>query len=254
MKKLLIVFLCINFFCLPSYGMITDEFAEKTLNKNLKIKQYEPSKLTDEFAEKTLSKNLKITSYSYIQISDDFAEKNTGKNNISKTNTIVEEILPNIKNIPNRRKIVIFDKANAQQIPIRIKNFYSTKQNLSEGDYIEFLTIKKINIKNQSFPEGSVIKARIENISPNQSMGIPADVIIGNFSINNIPLSGEIHITGANRTLWVYPSSIALSLLLGIGFAITPIRGGHAKIKPHKTFVIYAENIWFELLTKMKMS
>ena len=35
----------------PCYGMITDDFAETTLDKNLKIKLYKPKIYRDDFAE-----------------------------------------------------------------------------------------------------------------------------------------------------------------------------------------------------------
>ena len=81
------------------------------------------------------------------------------------------------------------------------------------------------------------LSARVELISPNQARGVPADIILGNFMLDNkIPLEGQIKATGANRSLWVYPASYLLSVFFFTGLFIYPIRGGHAKIKPKNIY------------------
>ena len=72
-------------------------------------------------------------------------------------------------------------------------------------------------------------------------MGVPADLVIGSFTLNGVPLGGEINKTGANRSLWVYPCMYGTLWFFGIGVLFIPIRGGHAKIKTTETYTLYAK-------------
>ena len=57
MKKLLILFVCINIFILPAFGIIEDDFVEMTLDKNLKIEKHSYENIEDTFAENNKNKN-----------------------------------------------------------------------------------------------------------------------------------------------------------------------------------------------------
>ena len=99
------------------------------------------------------------------------------------------------------------------------------------------VNIEDIKIKNKIYKANSIVKARVENVSPNGAYGIPADVVIGNFILEDkTKLDGEISLQGANRSLWVYPIGHFLTLCLGVGVLIYPIRGGHAKFKINKIY------------------
>ena len=63
-----------------------------------------------------------------------------------------------------------------------------------------------------------------------------------NFSIDGKRLAGEISKTGANRSLWLYPTIYMTTLFFGVGLLLIPIRGGHAKIKPQQTFTVYYQH------------
>lgn len=216
MKKIIAILLCLNIVFAPfCMAEITDDFVESSLNKNLKIKNHQ-----------------------YIPIDDNFVKLNK---NINPPKKFVEikEITPSMPKKKFSPRVVIFDN-NCKEIKVKIKDFYSTKNKLSEGDYIDFITINDIKIKDKLYPKNTIVKARIETISENGAFGIPSDVIIGNFSIDDTFLSGEIKKRGANRSLWLYPTVYVTSCFFGIGLLLIPIRGGHAKIQPKETFTLYS--------------
>lgn len=241
MKKIIAFLICVNFTFSPAYCEITDEFVNRTLDKSLKISQPENVIIQDTFAEKSLDKNLKIKPVSYSPITDTFAESNKAHGQYSAKIIDFEEIIPTVSNQNTAKKIVLFDTNNMISIPVRIKKAFTTKQNSQEGDYIEFETQNDVTLNKKHYPAGTTVMARIETISQNKAFGIPSDLVVGNFSLDGIPLAGEISEVGANRTLWLRPTVAALTVLLwGAGLLLIPIRGGHAQIKTTQTYTLYA--------------
>ena len=240
MKKFLTLFLCFNFLCAPAYCTITDDFAEKTLDKKLEIKRKKETAITDDFAEKSLNKELRIRKKKELFLSDIFAEKNPNKNTILKIEVNYDEKIPSVKNNKTNKKIVIIDESNMKAVKVSIKKYFTTKGKVDEGDYIEFETLNDITLNNKKYPAGSTVTARVETLSMNNSMGVPADLVIGNFSIDGIFLAGEISKTGANRTFWVYPCVYGLWWFFGLGLLFIPVRGGHAKILKSQIYTLYA--------------
>ena len=226
---------------MPAYSLITDDFADKSLDKNLKIKTIEYAEIEDTFAEQSLSKNLKIQNRSADKIiTDTFAEKNRAKNSINKPIVLLNEQIPEFdKNQISHKKVAVIDENDFLKIPVKIKNAFSTKQKVNEGDYLDFETISDISINNKLYPKGTIIKARVENVSMNDTVGVPADLTLGSFFLDEYPLQGEIKKKGANRMLWIYPAMCVCNVLCGIGLLLTLIRGGHAEIQPDETFELY---------------
>lgn len=214
MIRLFVLFLVSSLLILPSAGMIVDDFAEATLSKDLKIRKYEPPKIRDDFVE----------SKSYTPV--------------KRQNVRVTEILPNADSKIVQRSYHIISEEN---IPVRIcvREKFSTKQKREEGQIIEFETLDEVKIKNKIYPAGTVVKARIENISMNSTWGAPADFVIGNFSLDEKPLFGEITKTGANRAIWLHPLAVVATPFFGTGIWLMFIRGGHARIKPKEVFTVY---------------
>lgn len=242
MKKILAFIISLNFALMPAYCTISDDFADSSLDKTLKIKITSQKSVQDDFVQNSLDKNLKIRTYKYSPVVDNFGESNKNKNTAVKKYGLVQETLPKI-NEQNKiqRKIVITDINSGISVPIKICNNYSTKDKFDEGDYLDFKTTKEVLINQKIYPEGTPVKARIENVSKNLSWGVPADLVVGNFSIDNIPLAGEIEKTGANRSLWLKPCVICVSLLFfGAGVLLIPIRGGHAKIRTSQIYTLEA--------------
>jgi len=180
MKKLFALIILLNMVSMPVFGEIRDDFAEKSLDKNLKIK---PPK-----------------------------------------------------------KVIVINESTMTPVKVRIKKEFTSQGNVyQEGDTIEFELTEDVKIKNKQYPKGTTVKSRLETVSQNGAWGVPSDVVIGNFSIDGIPLGGEINKTGANRAFWVYPCAYVFNILPGLGYAFAPIRGGHAKVKPAQTYTLYAE-------------
>ncbi len=240
LKKTLAFIISFNILILPGFCTINDEFVEKTLSCDKKIKKIEKPTINDSFVEKSINKNLEIKKAKAVIITDTFAENNKNKNNHTKpTIDLKEDAITISQKQIVQQKTNTFNKEDAIPIKIRIKKYFTTKHKLEEGDFIEFETISETKIKNKTYPIGSTVKARIETISYNKSYGVPSDVVVGNFSIDNISLKGEISRTGANRTLWLYPVSYICTLFFGLGILLLPIRGGHAKIKQKQIYTVY---------------
>ena len=240
LKKYLAILISINILTLPAYCTISDDFVEKTLSNKQNIKILKQPIIKDTFVEQTIDKNLKHKAVKENIIIDEFAENNKNKNQYTRPNiSFYEEKIVISKELTQPRKFMMIDNENLIPIKVRIKNYLSTKQKIDEGDFIEFETITELKVKNKSYPVGTTIKARIETISYNKIWGVPSDLTVGNFSIDNTPLKGEINKTGANRSLWLYPTIYLTGFFLGIGFLLIPIRGGHAKIRPQQVFTVY---------------
>lgn len=241
MKKLLTLLLSFSIVIMPAYCAITDDFAEKNLDKNLKININTKKDITDDFVNNSLDKTLKIKNTEPKLIIDNFAENNKNKNGKIQKYGLVSEILPKAQ---ETKSIVINKNAYSDSlspVEVAIKKEFSTKQKVEEGDYLEFVTKSDINTGKHKFPKGTTVKARVENVSLNEAMGVPSDLVIGNFTINGVPLRGEINKVGANRSLWVYPCTYGLMFFFGAGLVFAPIRGGHAKINPTEVFTLYVE-------------
>ena len=198
--------------------LISDELIEN-LNPNLKIKERKETFENDDLV-KYLNQNLKISKTKVEPIKDDFIVQNLNTSKISRIN--------------KANKAINFDKT----IKISPKNFYSTKENLKEGKAIEFVLLDEIKINNKIYPKNSTITASVKNITQNSTFGLPSDLVIGNFQLQDLNFNSEFSIKGANRALWVYPAVYGLSCFFGAGLLFIPIRGGHAKLIPNKIYEI----------------
>ena len=199
------------------------------------------STVSDEFVENTLDKSLTIEKKSYTPIKDENIMVSDKKIEVKKRPVEYDEIIPAVKINSVKKKIVLYEEDEAKKVNVKIKTPISTKTKIDEGDYIDFETTEDVTINNKFYPKGTPVKARIETISLNQSWGVPADLILENLTVDDIPLSGEIKEIGANRSLWVYPLVYGTSWFFGVGVIFIPIRGGHAKIKPSKIYTLYLQ-------------
>lgn len=245
MKKLLITFICYNLLVMPAFCMISDSLVEETLDSSKPYPEAKVVNITDEFAEQSLNNYKPTIIRTRIIIIDSFAENNQAKNEPLLEKVDLHEFIPKHtgKDYANYKKSVIADRSNLKQIEIRIYRDLTTQDHsIDEGDYINFETVKPVKIGNKTYPKGTVVRARIETISQNKTHGVPADIVIGDFSIDNHKLIGEISKTGANRSLWVYPASYVGTCFFGLGAFLLFIRGGHAKIKTTEHFILQSEN------------
>lgn len=243
MKKFLITLICHNLLIIPAFCMISDSLADDVLDKTKPYPKPRVTNITDEFAEESL-KNCRPTKVRVRIITDEFAENNKAKNERLIGPIDLHEFLPKhtSRDYANYKKSVITDKSNLDKIELKICKRITTKsKKIDEGDFVEFETLSPTTIKNKTYPKGTIVQARIENISKNRPKGVPAEMILGNFVIDNHKLIGEIEKTGANRSLWLYPVSCVGSAFFGLGAFLLFIRGGHAKIKPSERFILHID-------------
>ena len=237
MKKLISGFICFNLFAIQSafaQTLFKDELAEK-LDKNLKIEYKKQPIIEDDFALKTLNQNLKVKKVLQSPIEDNLAKNLKPTLKINKTpKTPIEDIL-----VLKLKGEDVGSKFEESKIKIAPLNLYTTKRNLHEGDWIDFILAQDIKFKKTMYKKGTIIKARVETLSQNSAYGVPADLIIGNFTLpNKYVLNGTITKQGANRAIWVYPTGYILSFFFFVGLPIFAIRGGHAKLHPEKVYEI----------------
>lgn len=222
MKRIIALILCFNFLAEISFALIEDDFVNQTLDKNLFIKNKE-YRLIEEYIPRT---NKKIEVKNIILQNEDIPTHFKKE----KVKAVQKSLLSDFED-------------NKIPIKVKIKTPYSTKFSkngkLDEGDYLEFETVEDVEFKNKNYPKGTTLEARIETISQNQIYGVPSDIVIGNFELDNQLLEGEIKKQGANRALWVYPLSFGTSWFFGLGIALMFVRGGHAKIKPNEIYTLY---------------
>ncbi len=239
LKKLIALIISLNTLYLPAHCVIQDDFANTTLSKNLAIKNASKPVIVDDFAQNSLDKNKQIKTHKNIIIEDKFAENNKNKNTHAKPKIeIYDTPVKLTKNTTEKRARKFSTSTGGKAIKIKIKKRLSTKHEIDEGDYIEFETVSDVKIKNKTYAKGTAVRARVETISQNKIWGVPADLAVSNFSINGISLAGEINKTGANRSLWLYPTVYITTFCFGLGLLLIPIRGGHAKITPEQIYTI----------------
>ena len=240
LKKYLAILICFNILVLPAYCIIHDDFTEKTLSNKQKVTTIQQPIIKDTFVEKTISTKAKYKSVKNNIITDSFAENNKNKNQYTKpiVDFSEQKVVISQKTV-QPKKVAIINNENSIPIKIHSKKHISTKQKIDEGDLLEFETESEIKIQNKIYPAGTIINARVETISYNKIWGVPSDLIVGNFSLNEKRLNGEISKTGANRSLWLYPTVYVTTCFFGVGLLLIPIRGGHAKIKPKQTYTVY---------------
>lgn len=243
MQKYLISFICFNILSMPAFALINDDFVDSTLDKTKPYPAHIIKNITDDFADNNL-KNIPLTKREKPIIIDEFAENNNSKNTSLNQRIIINEVLPksNYKSLVYGKKEAVIDKIGMTPVQIRIKAKITSKFiKIDEGDYVEFETVKPVVINKKEYPAGTTVKGRVETISPNDMRGTPGDIVISNFEIDGIKMYGELAKTGANRTLWLYPTSIVFSAFFGLGVLLLFIRGGHAKITPAQVFTVYVK-------------
>lgn len=244
MKRMFCVFLLINFLFANSAfaSVFVDELANG-LDKKLKIEFVKTEKIEDEFALNYINQNLKIKKNIKVYFKDELAENLSKDLKIQKQKQDV--ITDNLVNYIDKSNVSVIAKNkidyNFEQGKIKVSPLkrYTTRTGLYEGESIDFALAQDIKIKDKLYKKGEIIKARVETVSKNMAYGVPADLVVSNFVLpDKTLLSGQIERQGANRALWVYPTGYILMPFFLLGAFIFPIRGGHAKLYPSKTYEV----------------
>lgn len=174
--------------------------------------------LDDELTGEKFNNAKEIREYNYIPYEDVI---NTG--NLKEPN--LQYTPENFENLYERIIVVS---------PVRHLSF----DGIRENDEIELKIVKdseKWNLK-----KGDKIKAKVEAISPSNFFGVPQEAILDNYTINDSTgAKGEIHLSGANRALWIHPLSLTLNALCCTGFLLYFVKGGKVKLSPNQQFEIF---------------
>lgn len=257
MKKIILFILCIQLTNIPALAgeLVNDDFVDKTLKeKNLQIIKQNQQTVEDTFVEKSLNgktykKEAVVESERDLLVEKKLSPEKHPMVKINQTTTtdeFAEKTLKNCKQI-KVQKYSDFDCDLTKRVPVKIKitKNITTRKDLEEGQYLDFIVADDVKVNNKTIiPKSSTIKALVETISPNQAVGVPADLDIGQFTVvkpnrAEIPLDGTIHKVGANRALWLYPAACGAMIFFFAGLLLLPIRGGHAKIKTNQTYEVY---------------
>lgn len=245
MKKILTFVIVLNFICAPAHALIVDEFALKSLDSSLEIKTVPAKLCEDDFVKQSLPETLKIKNYNekHLNFRDELVKNRTAMApGAYKVRYIEDNFLPKTeKHIKKYRAAVDYAKKE-QAVQIKIKNLLTTKKQLSEGDFVEFETVHDLDLGNKFYPKGTIVRGRIETVSPNGFSGVPADLILGNFTLGNLPLQGELQKKGKNHSVWVYPCAYVGSFFFGAGVIFLLVKGGQAQISPEEVFTVYVQN------------
>ncbi len=143
---------------------------------------------------------------------------------------------------------IVLNPSKSGRVPVKISIVepLTTKQELLEGQEVKFKVLNDVKINNkQTIKKDSIVTATLETVSLNQGFGVPADILIDNFSVRTVDnktlnLEGNINKIGANRALWVSPIGYVGGIFtLGAGFLLFFIRGGHAKLKTGDVYEMY---------------
>lgn len=143
-----------------------------------------------------------------------------------------------------------YDFSSTKCIPLSftITKAISTKKPPVEGDTVSFRSIKTVRYKGKLvLKKDDIVSAKIGTVITSGMNGFPAEIIIDNFEIPNVPSSKLVDTyskTGQNRSLWVFPLKWALTWLPPTGSLTNFIKGGHAKIKPGEIITIYYYPEW----------
>lgn len=252
---MLICFFVTNMNCFAQTTVIQDELAKELETKNISFPkyQYKPINdflITDDFImdSEFLPKSQQTAIEDFL-ITNDFISQNSLKLPIKKiryNDRFAEKTLKRYRNIVYEQKEYDFQNLHHTMIKVRPMREISTKQSINAGDKVYFLVEEDVKKEGKTIAKkGEKITARVEIISESGLYGIPADITVGSFTLNNIPLSGEIEKEGFTHTYWIIPIANVASFFIPFsGQLFRFVHGGHAKIKTKETFEIqFPDNI-----------
>ncbi len=251
----LFCFFLTNSHCSAETIVIQDELATELQTQNLSLPQYQyipinDFLITDDFVKnsESLPKSQQIATDDFL-VTKDFVSQNSftfPTKRIYYRDRFAERTLKKYKNIVYVQKKYDFQNIHHTMIKVRPIKEISTKQAINAGDRVYFSVEEDVKKEGKIIAKkGEKITARVEIISESGLYGIPADIIVGNFSLNGIPLSGEIEKEGFTHTYWIIPVANVASFFIPFsGQIFRFVHGGHAKIKTKETFELqFPDNI-----------
>ncbi len=143
-----------------------------------------------------------------------------------------------------------YDFSGTKSFPINLKivNEISTKENIYEGQELEFVVLNTVKDADRTIvSKNQIVKARVETIITAGMNGFPAEIIIDGFEIPGVKESQLLSTYtkyGQNRCYFVYPIKWALTPIPFVGSLTNFIMGGHAKIRKKDIITIYYYPNW----------
>ena len=154
MKKILVALIC---FSLMSSNfvfaeLIKDDLAEQ-LDKNLRINKFSKTLIEDDFAQKTINPKLRVQKIESQKVNDEFVLNSLNQNSKIKkqtTSLLKDNKVETTRKIVDRNKYknVANNDFSYGKIKVQPKQYYTTRTNLQEGKYIDFVLAEDIKIKN----------------------------------------------------------------------------------------------------------
>jgi hypothetical protein len=163
------------------------------------------------------------------------------------SDSFAENSLQEYKDIEYKQKKYDFSNLNHTYIKVRPLKNISTKDIKNVGSYHDFVVIDDVmNNGKILIKKDTKIKARIENVAPSMFRGVPANLIVGNFYWNDVPLFGEIEKSGFPHYCWTIPLSEVSGFFVPFsGYVFNLVKGGEAKIKTKEIFSVMIPDEYF---------
>lgn len=149
-----------------------------------------------------------------------------------------------------QKYILPYDFSSTEYVPIKlsITKEVSTKDEIVEGQKLEFKVLKDVYYKDKLVvKKDDIVTATLETIVTSGMNGFPAELVVDDFDIPGIKKSQLISTyikKGQNRCFWVYPLKWALTIIPIAGSLTNFIMGGHARIKTKDVITLYYFPHW----------
>lgn len=148
------------------------------------------------------------------------------------------------------QEVLPYDFSSTEYVPIKlsITKEVSTKDEIVEGQKLEFKVLKDVYYKDKLVvKKDDIVTATLETIVTSGMNGFPAELVVDDFDIPGIKKSQLISTyikKGQNRCFWVYPLKWALTIIPIAGSLTNFIMGGHARIKTKDVITLYYFPHW----------
>ena len=253
-KKLLcIIFLFVFVYCTQgisySLELLKDDidvsdFDSSELNKKI----YKPEIITDDFiVTETQTRKFRKHRYKKILIPDEKVvvsdeEKIFKKPKYTgtvKTEEGLEVVIRPLRKVKTKNShIVIKDRDTKEKCKVALPEI---------GERVAFKVVKDVIQDGKIIiSKGSIVYAKVGEVSPRAMGGAPAEMTLEQFVVKNdsgddIKLSGDISTSGYSLSVWIGLAELATTPFI-YGLAVPLLRlfpGGQAIISPQKEYIVY---------------
>ncbi len=213
---------------------------------------YTPELIKDELVEKTLSGVSDV--YPEPNLDYDYSDKNIKYPLVPRVrpyrslhydDKLVKLYLQDVSSdYPEANLNYDYTKVKFLPLHIRfVEEIYSHGDKNEEGEIVKFKVIRDVEDGGRVIvPQGTIGTAKIETISPNGFMGVPAEVIVAHFNVPGLErkkIEGEVDKTGMNFMGLAGALKYSIGTFIpGTGYLFMLIKGGHVKINTYDVYEI----------------